>query len=162
MAEKPAEKPWEERVRAFLKRTGEELKRAGGEIRNEAELLMKEVQDPDVQRKVKTGLKEFGGWARKTAEEVAEVVEQGVHRAEAAFKKQAATGAGSPGEPSPTPPSPPPTGMDEAPPAPPKTVGGARGAARAAQAKMKRTVSAAGKAVKKTIGPKPKGTKKRT
>lgn len=154
-----AEKPWEERVRAFLKRTGDELKRAGGEIRSEAELLLKEVQDPEVQRKVKDGLKEFGGWARKTAEEVAEVVEQGVHRAEAAFKKPAG-GRGE--EPAPTPPSPPPTGMQEAPPAPSKTVGRAPRATRPGRSAVKRTLSAAGKTVKKTIGPRAKGAKKRT
>jgi hypothetical protein len=81
------ESQWDEKLRAFLKKTGDDLKRAGGDIRLEAERLMKEVQDPDRQDKVKKGLDSFRLWARKTAEEVATVVETGMKKAEGAVRQ---------------------------------------------------------------------------
>lgn len=78
---------WDERLRTFLQKTGGELKRAGEEIKAEAQRLISEVKDPEKQKKVKEGLHELGSWARKTAEEVAEVVEKGVKKAEDAVHK---------------------------------------------------------------------------
>jgi hypothetical protein len=89
---------WDDRLKSFLKRTGDELKRAGEEIKREGEKLMKEVSDPEKQKKVKDGLSNFGTWAKKTAQEVAEMVETGVKKAEGAFRAQ--TAAGSPPPPS--------------------------------------------------------------
>ena len=106
------ESQWDEKLKAFLKKTGDELKRAGGDIKVEAEKLMKEVQDPDRQEKVKAGLETFRLWARKTAEEVAHVVEVGVKKAEGAVR--GAVDAPRPGEPAPGAPQPP----EPAPPAP--------------------------------------------
>jgi hypothetical protein len=69
---------WDEQFKRFLKRTGEDLKRVGNDMRTEAQRLMKEVSDPSKQKKVREGLKELGALARKAAEEVASVVEAGV------------------------------------------------------------------------------------
>ena len=78
---------WDEKLKSFLKKTGEDVKRAGNEIKTEAEKLLKEVKDPERQAKVKAGMKDFGGWARKTAEEMAELMETGVKKAEVAINK---------------------------------------------------------------------------
>lgn len=80
------ESQWDDKLRAFLKKTGDDLKRAGGDIRSEAERLMKEVKDEGRQEKVKKGLETFRVWAKKTAEEVATVVESGLKKAEVAVK----------------------------------------------------------------------------
>ena len=80
------ENQWDEKLKTFLKKTGDDLKRAGSDIKAEAEKLMKEVKDPDRQDKVKRGLATFQLWARKTAEEVAAVVETGVKKAEGAVR----------------------------------------------------------------------------
>lgn len=82
------ENPWDDKVKAFLKRTGEDLKKAGSDIRSEAEKLMKEVQEPSRQEKIREGVKTFTHWARKTAEEVASVVETGMKRAETAVREK--------------------------------------------------------------------------
>jgi hypothetical protein len=82
------ENPWDDKVKAFLKRTGEDLKKAGADIRTEAEKLMKEVQEPSRQEKIREGVKTFTHWARKTAEEVASVVETGMKRAETAVREK--------------------------------------------------------------------------
>src|SRR6185503_13119668 len=78
---------WDEKLKSFLKKTGEDVKRAGNDIKAEAEKLLKEVKDPERQAKVKAGMKDFGGWARKTAEEMAELMETGVKKAEVAINK---------------------------------------------------------------------------
>jgi hypothetical protein len=93
------ENQWDDKVKAFLKRTGEDLKKAGSDIRTEAEKLMKEVQEPSTQEKVKEGLKTFSHWARKTAEEVATVVETGMKRAETAVRDTIDTKPGQPANP---------------------------------------------------------------
>ena len=78
---------WDAKLKSFLKKTGEDVKRAGNDIKAEAEKLLKEVQDPGRQAKVKAGMKDFGGWARKTAEEMASLMETGVKKAEVAINK---------------------------------------------------------------------------
>lgn len=80
---------WEEKLKSFVNKAGDELKRAGIEIRAEAEKLITEVKDPERQRKVKEGLKDFGDWAKQTAEEFGQMVEQGVKKAEVAFRQNA-------------------------------------------------------------------------
>src|SRR5437868_13299274 len=91
------ESQWDEKLRSFLKKTGDELKRASTDIKVEAEKLMKEVKDPERQDKVKRGLETFGLWARKTAEEVAHAVEVGVKKAEGAVRGAVDTPPGAPG-----------------------------------------------------------------
>ncbi len=81
------ESQWDEKLKSFLKKTGEDVKRAGNDIKAEAEKLLKEVQDPERQAKVRAGVKDFSGWARKTAEEMAGLMETGVKKAEVALNK---------------------------------------------------------------------------
>lgn len=78
---------WEEKLKDFVNKAGDELKRAGVEIRAEAEKLLTEVKDPERQRKVKAGLKDFGQWAKQTAEEFGTMVEEGVKKAEASIRQ---------------------------------------------------------------------------
>lgn len=81
------ESQWDAKLKSFLKKTGEDVKRAGNDIKVEAEKLLKEVKDPERQAKLKAGMKDFGGWARKTAEEMATLMETGVKKAEVAINK---------------------------------------------------------------------------
>ena len=152
------ESQWDAKLKSFLKKTGDDFKRFGTDVKEEAQKLLTEVQDPARQQKLRDGLKDVGVWAKKTAEEVATLVETGVKKAEGAIGKAsdkvndfvvkpvdpppAAKKAAAPAA---TPPSPPPQ-MDEAPPpAAKKTVG--KGGAK--------KKPAAGKtAAKKTIGKK--------
>ncbi len=87
------DRQWDEQLRRFVKTTGEEIRRVGEDIKTEAERLLVEVRDPDKQRKVKEGLRDFSVWARKTAEEVVEVVEKGIKKAEGALNKNAKGGS---------------------------------------------------------------------
>src|SRR5229473_5621787 len=75
------EKEWDKRLLDFLKRTGEDIKA-------ETQRLVEEVRDPAKQRKVKEALREFGTWAKQTAEEAAEMVETAVKKAETAFTQR--------------------------------------------------------------------------
>jgi hypothetical protein len=155
---------WDAKLKSFLKKTGDDFKRFGTDVKEEAQKLLTEVQDPARQQKLRDGLKDVGVWAKKTAEEVATLVETGVKKAEGAIGKAgekandflvkpvggeepapraAPQKAAAP--PAPTPPSPPPE-MDEAPaPAPKKTVG--KGAPKKKPAAKK-------SGAKKTIGKK--------
>ncbi len=88
---------WEEKLKDFVNKAGDELKRAGVEIRAEAEKLLTEVKDPVRQRKVKEGLKDFGQWAKQTAEEFGTMVEAGVKKAESTIR-QADNGTAGPAQ----------------------------------------------------------------
>ena len=152
---------WDAKLKTFLKKTGDDFKRFGTDVKEEAQKLLTEVQDPARQQKLRDGLKDVGVWAKKTAEEVATLVETGVKKAEGAIGKASdkandflvkpvggeapAPVAKKAAPPAATPPSPPPQ-MDEAP-APPskKTVG--KGAAKKKSPAKKSTA-------KKTIGKK--------
>ena len=140
---------WDAKLKTFLKKTGDDFKRFGADVKEEAQKLLTEVQDPARQQKLREGLKDVGVWAKKTAEEVATLVETGVKKAEGAIGKatdfvvkEVDPSAGSPPAaakkaapppstrpPAATPPSPPPemdapppsTGAEQAPPR--KTVG---------------------------------------
>jgi hypothetical protein len=164
---------WDSKIKGFLKKTGEDVRRASSDIKAEAQKLMKEVKDPEGQEKIKEGIKDFGGWAKKTAVEMAELAETGFKKAEGAFRQAgenwkvpAAGGdatnpeakapsdtsdddeAPSP-QPSVTPPSAPPE-MEGAPEAPKKTIGKKKAAGAGGAA-------AKPKASKKTMGKKPAG-----
>jgi hypothetical protein len=71
---------WDSRMMEFLRRTSEEIK-------SETQRLVSEVRDPAKQQKVKAALKDLGVWAKKTAEEAADMVETAVRKAETALKK---------------------------------------------------------------------------
>jgi hypothetical protein len=155
----PTDAEWELKLKSFLKRTGDDFKRAATDVKKEAERLMKEVQDPERQAKVREGVQEASVWARKTAQELASLVEVGVKQAEGALSevaKQIKTTAVKPVDeapaPSPTPVNAAPPKMDPAPaPAPKKpakkTVG--RGAKKSAAGTKTSTRA------KKPLGKKP-------
>jgi gas vesicle protein len=77
------EKPWNERLMESLRQTGES-------IRNEAQKLMSEINDPANGDKVKQRLAEMGDWAKKTAEDAAGVVDQTAKKVEEAISAAAA------------------------------------------------------------------------
>jgi hypothetical protein len=81
----PTDAEWDNKLKTFLKRTGDDFKRAATDVKKEAERLMKEVQDPERQAKVREGVQEASVWARKTAQELASLVEVGVKQAEGAL-----------------------------------------------------------------------------
>lgn len=154
---------WDAKLKTFLKKAGDDFKRFGADVKEEAQKLLTEVQDPSKQEKLREGLKEVGLWAKKTAEEVAALVETGVKKAEGAIGKAstkvndfaakpreaASQGAAHPAA---TPPSPPPRMEPPSPGSAParsaakKTVGKAVGSKRKAAPKKG--------AAKKTIGKK--------
>lgn len=95
--------PFDQKVKDFLKRTQAELQRATRDIKEEGQRILREVNDPATQAKVRAGLKDLSSWARKTAEEVADLADVGVRKAEGALKVAsekvkdfAATPVGSP------------------------------------------------------------------
>lgn len=149
---------WDAKFKGFLKKAGEDFKRAAGDVKKEAERLMKEAQDPERQAKVRAGVQEASVWARKTAEQLATLMEDGVKQAEGALAQVASrikTTATQPVDdtpaPAPTPVNAAPPTMEQAPPPAPepkkpakKTVG--RGAAK------KKSAAAKGAAKKKSIG----------
>jgi hypothetical protein len=155
------ESQWDAKLKSFLKKTGDDFKRFGTDVKEEAQKLLTEVQDPARQQKLRDGLKDVGVWAKKTAEEVATLVETGVKKAEGAIGKasdkvndfvvkpvEPPPAAGKTAAPASTPPSPPPQ-MDEAPPpAPKKTVGkgGAKKKPAARKSPPKKTIGKKGPA----------------
>lgn len=155
---------WDQKMKAFLKKTGDDFKRFGREVKDEAQKLMHEVKDPEKQAKLREGLKDVGHWARKAAEDVATVMETGVKKAEDAFRSASGkvedfvtkpADGGAPGaasqkapEPAPTPPSPPPD-MD----GPPKAAAPKK-AAKTVGPRKKKPAPKKGPASKKTIGKK--------
>ncbi len=140
---------WDAKLKSFLKKTGDDFKRFGTEVKAEAQKLLVEVQDPSRQQKLREGLENVGEWARKTADEVVTVVETGVKKASdrvGELINQPIDSKEAPPAPSATPPSPPPE-MDEAPPPPKakKSVG---------KSTAKKPAAAKKAGAKKTIGKK--------
>lgn len=154
---------WDSKFKGFLKKAQDDFKRVAVDVKSEAERLMKEVQDPKNQAKMKQGVQEASVWAKKTAEQLASLVEVGVKQAEGTLnemKKQftkpidePSTGAATePPPPAPTPRNAAPPEMEHAEPAEPKppkkTMG--RGAT------PKKAPPATAKPAKKSIGKKKK------
>lgn len=101
------DRPWDQQLKDFLKRTGEDLKKAGDDIRAEAQKLIDEVRDPETQQKIRDGLGNLGQWAKKSAEDAANKIEEVVKRADDAWRgttgskpqggsSSASTGTGKP------------------------------------------------------------------
>jgi len=80
------DRPWDQQLKDFLKRTGEDLKNAGEDMRVEAQKLIDEVRDPETQQKIRDGLGNIGQWAKKSAEEAATKIEEVVKRADEAWR----------------------------------------------------------------------------
>jgi thioesterase domain-containing protein len=78
---------WEEQFRQFLRKTGDDFRRAGEDIRTEAQKLLDAAMDPEKQQKVRDRLNELTMWARKTAQGVAGAVEEAATKAETMFHR---------------------------------------------------------------------------
>ena len=76
---------WEEQFKQFLRKTGADFRRAGEDIKAEAQKLFDAAMDSDKQQKVRDRLKELSSWARKTAEDVAGSVETAASKAARVF-----------------------------------------------------------------------------
>jgi hypothetical protein len=141
--------PWDDPVKDFLRKTGDEFRRFSHDVREDAQRLLREVRDPRQQQRLRDGLLEVGSWARKTAQDMATVIEDGLKKAE----KAVGDPARRPAAPAPTAPSPPPAMEDAAPPpaasAPPvaKTVGPGSSRRGSSRSRPK---------AKKTLGRRPK------
>lgn len=119
---------WDAKLKSFLKKTGDDFKRFGADVKVEAQKLLVEVKDPHRQQKLREGLKDVSVWAKKAAEDVASLVETGVKRAEDAISKASdkmndfvvkptvPSAQRNAAAAAPTPPSPPPDMDDVAPP----------------------------------------------
>src|SRR5205085_11921665 len=76
---------WEEQFKQFLRKTGDDFRRAGEDIKAEAQKLFDAAMDPDKQQKVRDRLKELSSWARKRAEDVAGSVGTAASKAAGVF-----------------------------------------------------------------------------
>jgi hypothetical protein len=76
---------WEEQFKQFLRKTGDDFRRAGEDIKAEAQKLFDAAMDPDEQQKVRDRLKELSSWARKRAEDVAGSMETAASKAARVF-----------------------------------------------------------------------------
>jgi hypothetical protein len=83
------ETPWQQQFQKLLARAGEEFKKTSEELKSEAQRLLVEVRDPANQKKVKEGLRDIGVWAKKAADQAAEVIDSAVKKAETTWKKDA-------------------------------------------------------------------------
>jgi len=112
---------WDEQFKQFLRKTGEDFRRTGEEIKAEAQRLLDAARDPEKQQRVRDRLNELAVWARKTAQGVAGKVEDAATKAGTAFQrateKMTGTAAQSPTPPAAAPPGPTPTAPASAPPA---------------------------------------------
>ncbi len=144
-----ADNLWDSKLKAFLKKTGDDFKRAGADMKQEAERLLAEAKDPERAKKIKDGLAEVSGWAKKTAEEFAGYVETGVKKAEGAIKEVVMKPAGAP--------TPAPARAEKAADPVPEAPVTAPAAPAAPAAKAKKTV---GRGTKKSAPVKKAGAKK--
>jgi hypothetical protein len=83
---------WEEQFRQFLRKTGDDFRRAGDEVRAEAQRLLDAAMDAEKQQRVRDRLTELTNWARKTAQGVAGAVEDAAVKAEAALFRGGSSG----------------------------------------------------------------------
>ena len=84
-----SDESWEEQFKQFLRKTGEDARRTGDDIKAEAQRLLDAAVDPEKQQRVRDRLKELTLWARKTAQGVAGAVEEAASKAETAFQRAA-------------------------------------------------------------------------
>jgi hypothetical protein len=78
---------WEEQFKQFLRKTGDDFRRTGEDIRAEAQKLLDAAMDPEKQQKVRDRLNELGLWARKTAQGVVGAVGEAASKAETVFHR---------------------------------------------------------------------------
>jgi hypothetical protein len=143
---------WDARLKSFLKKTGDDFKRFSSDLKVEADRLLAEVQDPQRQQKVKEGLEDVGEWAKRTAEELSSVVEDGLKKAEVALARASKNVtqfvAGPAAAPAPRAKAPPPA-------APSSPTPAARKARKTVGRSGKAGAPAAARPARKTLGKKP-------
>lgn len=150
---------WDSKFKGFLKKAGDDFKRAATDVKKEAERLMKEVKDPERQARVREGVQEASVWAKKTAEQLASLVEVGVKQAEGALSEVSKQLKTAPAEPSSDPaPSPAPTPKNAA---PPEMATPAPAPKKVAKKTVGRGGGKKSPATKKTAAKKPMGKKQK-
>ena len=82
-----SDESWDEQFKHFLRKTGDDFRRAGEDIKTEAQKLFDAAMDPDKQQRVRDRLKELSSWARKRAEDVAGTVETAASKAAKVFHR---------------------------------------------------------------------------
>jgi len=142
-----SDESWDEQFKRFLRKTGEDFRRTGEDVKAEAQRLVEAAMDPEKQQKVRDRLNELGDWARKTAQDVAGAVGDAAGKAESAFHRATDKVTGGKGEMQPV-------AASSIP--PPKRVPAAKKAAKKTAPKAK-----AAKPAKKAAKPAKKGAAKR-
>ncbi len=82
---------WEEQFKQFLRKTGDDFRRASDEIKAEAQRLYDAAMDPAKHQRVRDRLNELTLWAKKTAEGVAETVQDTASKAGTVFQRATET-----------------------------------------------------------------------
>ena len=80
-----SDETWDEQFKRFLRKTGEDFRRASDDVKAEAQRLFDAAMDQEKQQKVRDRLNELSLWARKAAQGVAGAVEEAASKAETAF-----------------------------------------------------------------------------
>ena len=78
---------WDDRFKQFLRRTGEDFRRASEDIRAEAQRLVDAAMDQERQQRVRDRLNELSQWAQRTAEGVAGAMNEAATKAQSAFQQ---------------------------------------------------------------------------
>jgi hypothetical protein len=120
---------WDEQFKRFLRKTGEDFRRTGEDIKAEAQKLVDAAMDPEKQQRVRDRLNELGVWAQRTAHGVAGAMQDAASKAEDAFYRATDKVSG---------------GTSEAPPPAPRKPAAA--AKKAGKAKAAKPAKKAGKA----------------
>ena len=82
---------WEEQFKQFLRKTGEDFRRASDEVKAEAQRLFDAAMDPAKHQRVRDRLNELTVWAKKTAEGVAGTVQDTANKAGTVFQRATET-----------------------------------------------------------------------
>ncbi len=79
---------WERAVKSFINTATQEATRVGKDIKAEGERLIGEMKKPERQQQLKQNLREFKDWAKRTAEDLGQVVDEGFKKAETFVREQ--------------------------------------------------------------------------
>ena len=82
---------WEEQFKQFLRKTGDDFRRASDEVKAEAQMLFDAAMDPAKHQRVRDRLNELTLWAKKTAEGVAGSVQDTASKAGTVFQRATET-----------------------------------------------------------------------
>ena len=93
-----SDESWDEQFKQFLRKTGEDFRRTGEDIKAEAQRLLDAAMDPEKQQRVRDRLNELTHWAQKTAQGVAGAVGEAVNKAENVFHRATDKGTEAPEE----------------------------------------------------------------